>query len=157
MSKKCCLISVHINLCQYLFMSVKGDISYHQVWVSLAITSRFENVQHSDITGGRVHLDVCWIDQPTRWTEVNVAHLSVTQLGGHAHDPRLWPCDAGQSSEPLNCDIHSHTHINRPYTSLEPRDASAPCKEPFIHISILEIQAGQVSEKPRHLRPQKQE
>ena len=42
-----------------------------------------------------------------------------------------------------NCDIHSHT--NRPHTSLEPREASDSCKEPFIHASILEIPAGQVA------------
>ena len=42
-----------------------------------------------------------------------------------------------------NCDIHSHT--NRPHTSLEPREASDSCKEPFIHASILEIPAGQVT------------
>ena len=25
-----------------------------------------------------------------------------------------------------NCDIHSHTHTNRPHTSLEPREAKPP-------------------------------
>ena len=41
---------------------------------------------------GLVHLDVCWIDQPTsltRWTVANVALLSVTHLGGHAHLRRV--------------------------------------------------------------------
>ena len=38
----------------------------------------------SDITSGRVHLDVCWIDQSTSLPVANVAHLSVIHLGGHA-------------------------------------------------------------------------
>ena len=50
----------------------------------VSVISRLENLSY-DITSGRVHLDVCWIDQPTQWTVANVAHLSVTHLGGHAH------------------------------------------------------------------------
>ena len=38
----------------------------------------------SAIPSGRIHLEVCWIDQPTQWTVANVAHLSVIHLGGHA-------------------------------------------------------------------------
>ena len=41
----------------YRYMSLKVTL-YHQVWVWLAISSHFEN-----LTSGRVHLDVCWIDQ----------------------------------------------------------------------------------------------
>ena len=54
----------------------------------LAVTSHFGNLPPYDITGGRVHLDVCWIDQSTslpQWTVANIAHLYVTHLGGHDH------------------------------------------------------------------------
>ena len=40
----------------------------------------------SDIPSGRVHLDVCWIDQShqasTQWAVANAAYLSVIHLGG---------------------------------------------------------------------------
>ena len=36
----------------------KGDTLYHQVWAWLSIPSGSKNV----------HLEVCWIDQPTQWT-----------------------------------------------------------------------------------------
>ena len=43
----------------------KWGIFCHQVWVWLAVTSRkiILFLCFSDITIGRVHLDVCWIDQ----------------------------------------------------------------------------------------------
>ena len=43
--------------------------------VTYYTTKPFRKSASSDITSGRVHLDVCWIDQ---WTAANVAHLSVT-------------------------------------------------------------------------------
>ena len=69
---------------------IKGDILHHQVWVWLAITSRFE-------------IWACppWcaldrsVHQPTPWSVANGAHLSVTQLGGHVH---LW-CQKRQISK----------------------------------------------------------
>ena len=44
--------------------TLKGVTSYHQVWVGLAVKSHLKKSACSDITCGRVHLDVCcWIDQ----------------------------------------------------------------------------------------------
>ena len=42
---------------------IKGDMFYHRVRVGLAVTSRLEKSASSDVTSGRVHLDVCWIDE----------------------------------------------------------------------------------------------
>ena len=53
----------------------------------------------SAITSGRVHLDVCCIDRSTSLPSVaNVAHPSVTHLGGHAH---LWCQRWGRFSKRL--------------------------------------------------------
>ena len=41
-----------------LFLLIKGDILYHQC---VSVISRWK----SDVTSGRVHLDVCWVDQST--------------------------------------------------------------------------------------------
>ena len=89
-----------------LVVYLKGDIFNPQVWVWSAITTRLGN---QPITGGRVRLDVCWMDQstsPTQWTVANVAHLSVTHLGGHAH---LW-CQKLHIIKTA-CDGFSHSHL----------------------------------------------
>ena len=58
--------------------------------VGLAVTSRFGNLAPYDFIRGRkwVCPPRCVLDrsvyQPTQWTVANVAHLSVTHLGGHA-------------------------------------------------------------------------
>ena len=45
---------------------LKGALLYHQVWVWLNDTNCFEvRPSNSAITSGRVHPEVCWIDQPT--------------------------------------------------------------------------------------------
>ena len=65
------------------FKSVKG-LFIHIILPGVSVISRFEK-RSSDITSGRVHLDVCWIDQSTSLPSANVAHLSATHLDGHAH------------------------------------------------------------------------
>ena len=48
----------------------KANIIHHQVWAWIGVTSRLDA---SDITGGRVHLDVCcWIDRSTGPTPVGL-------------------------------------------------------------------------------------
>ena len=71
--------------------NLKDPVLHHRR--EAGVIGRYEPFGKSascDITGGRVLLDVCWIDQSTSLpsgTVVNVAHLSVVDLGGHAH---LW-------------------------------------------------------------------
>ena len=63
---------------------------------AISLSKLFWKCAASDITGGRVHLDVFLdrsVHQPTQWTVANVARLSIIHLGGHAH---LW-CHKSQN------------------------------------------------------------
>ena len=63
----------------------------HVIPPDLGVINRYKpfwKSASSDITCGRVHLDVLLdrsVYQPSQWTIADVAHQSVTHLGGHAH------------------------------------------------------------------------
>ena len=64
-----------------------SKVTYYITRCVISTYKPFYKAMSSDIPSGRVHLDVCWIDQyqPTQWTEPNVADLASTNLGRHAH------------------------------------------------------------------------
>ena len=81
--------------CLYICTKITQRLkTWHITAPGVSVISRykpFQNSTSSDITSGRVHLDLCCIDQvglPAYPVDCSkVAHLSVIHLGGHAH---LW-------------------------------------------------------------------
>ena len=76
---------------------LKGPMTCQQVWCLISLYKPFWKSAPYDIKRGRKWAcpPRCVLDrsvyQPSQWTVANVAHLSVTRLGGHAH---LW-CHKG--------------------------------------------------------------
>ena len=84
----------------------KGDILCHQMWVQLAVTSRFENLllwHHKWVCTPRCVLGRS-VYQPSQWTVANVAHLFVIHLGG------LATCDVRRGRFSTRFVTANHTH-----------------------------------------------
>ena len=79
------------------------------------------------------------VHQPTRWTVANVAHPSVTHLGGHAH---LWWRQKSQIFKRA-CNGYSHSHLVACHGTFKVPSLRICC----LHIIVGMIRSGCIAVK----------